>query len=803
MKSKGAMGQRVFMWLASVVGLCGRPAAVLLIVMLGLSSAASAQSCTGLCLQQVTCPGGGTTSISGTVYAPNGTDPLPNVTVYIPNAAVDSFIPGVSCPVVGQPPSGSPLVGTTTAVDGSFTLTNVPVGSNIPLVIVSGRWRRQLVVPGTVACASTVLPSSFASMPQNQSQGDIPKIAIATGSVDQVECVLRKVGIDNAEFTNPNGSGRINLYSGSGSPGARIDPTTPSETVLMGNAAILNSYDVLMLPCEGSTYPNAKTATQYANLIQFANAGGRVYSSHFSYQWMYQNGAFAGVANWTGSSSTLPDGIATVDVSFAEGQTLAQWLQLVGASTIQGQIAISTIKHDFNGVIAPTQSWLTLNDTAAKNPVMQFVFDAPVGVTTNQCGRVLFNEYHVENPTVSPANKAFPTECSAAAMTPQEKLLEYSLFELTNDGGQPSLTPTSQDFGTEPVGFTTAAQIFTWTNNSSFTSSVTSASASGDFSVASSNCTSVNGGASCQINVVFKPTVVGARAGTLTVGSSGNTLTASLTGTGIPDLKFSSSTLDFGSVDVGASSTKLLTVTNNASGSVPVPPLVTSDDYAVTTTCGSTLAALSTCTINVIFTPTATGPRSGTLTVNSADPAYAGVATVLSGNGVDFSITVSPTSGDVIAGYVTNTSVTVTPIAGFAAPIVLSCTTTAAASACPPPIASFTPSAAVTEAVTITTISKYTVVGYGGLGGNAFLSLLAIGSGWLLWRKRRSAGTLVKSSLSVLLLAAISLWTMGCSGKLPDLNTPYTAPGTYTYTLTATDGTLTHSATFTLTVTAR
>jgi len=34
-------------------------------------------------------------------------------------------------------------------------------------------------------------------------------------------------------------------------------------------------------------------------------------------------------------------------------------------------------------------------------PVMQFVFDtpiAPAGQTINQCGRVLYNEYHVENP---------------------------------------------------------------------------------------------------------------------------------------------------------------------------------------------------------------------------------------------------------------------------------------------------------------------------------------------------------------------------------------------------------------------
>src|SRR5882757_6711979 len=112
----------------------------LLALIPGLCVSLRAQTaCTGLCQQQVSCPAGQTTSITGVVYAPNGTDPLPNVTVYIPNAPVSAFTPGVSCPVVGQAPSGSPLVGTTTGVDGSFTLVNVPVGSNIPLVIQAGR----------------------------------------------------------------------------------------------------------------------------------------------------------------------------------------------------------------------------------------------------------------------------------------------------------------------------------------------------------------------------------------------------------------------------------------------------------------------------------------------------------------------------------------------------------------------------------------------------------------------------------------------------------------------------------------
>ena len=210
-------------------------------LILGLTLQAFGQTtspaCTGLCLQQVSCAGGKTTTISGTVYAPNGVDPLPNVTVYIPNAPVDAFTPTVSCPVAGQAPSGSPLVGTTTNADGTFTLVNAPVGSNIPLVVVSGRWRRQVVIPGTVACADTPFP---VNMPRNKAEGDIPRIAIATGSQDSVECVLRKVGLAESEFTNPLDPGRIHLYSGSFSPGARIDATTPSENVLMGNLSVLN-----------------------------------------------------------------------------------------------------------------------------------------------------------------------------------------------------------------------------------------------------------------------------------------------------------------------------------------------------------------------------------------------------------------------------------------------------------------------------------------------------------------------------------------------------------------------------------
>jgi hypothetical protein len=771
------------------------------------AAAAAQSSCTGLCLQQVSCANNGTTSITGTVFAPNGTDPLPNVTVYIPNAPVDAFPPGVSCPVVGAPPSGSPLVGTVTDDKGNFELDDVPVGANIPLVIVSGRWRRQLVVPTTTACTNTAADPTTTVMPSDHTQGDIPRIAVATGSVDQVECILRKMGIKDSEFTDPSASGRINFFGGgtaSGS-GAVISSQTPTQASLMGGTgAALNQYDVLMLPCEGGQY--TKPAQELANLINFANAGGRVYSSHFSYTWMYQNSPFNSVVNWAVGQAQPPDGEASVNTGFTAGLTLSNWLQEVGASTTPGQIAINTLRHDFNGVNPPTQNWLTLDTTG--NPVMQFVFDTPIppaGQKVNQCGRVLYNEYHVEAGSSGPS-QTFPQECtSGSGMNAQEKLLEFMLFELTDEGGQPSLAPLAQDFGSQAIGFTAAPVTFTWTNNSSFATSIKSVTATGDFNVVSNNCGAIAGGAGCQIVVGFTPTALGARTGTLSVVSGPSTVTASLTGIGTPGYSLSGNSLTFGNLDVGASAKQTLTLTSLASGPLPVPPLTATGQYTVSTSaCGTTMAAGASCPITVTFLPTTTGPQNATVGVNSTSLLYNGLTASLTGTGVDFTIALNPTSGSVIAGDGVTATGTITPIAGFNAALTVTCNIGGAVAAnCGPSSGSITPTApASTFTITMSTTSQYVIIGYG-LGGGGWLWLVALLSGGMLWLARRRAGIVVRGSLMLLMLAAASTSLSGCSGKLPAKNTAYTGPGSYTITVSATDGFLVHSATYKLTVAAK
>lgn len=744
---------------------------------------AQTQTCTGLCLKQVSCSSGGTTTISGTVYAPNGTDPLPNVLVFIPNAPVAAFKQGIECLAPGTPPSGSPLVGSTTASDGSFKLVNVPVGTDIPLVIQSGRWRRQLVVPATTACSDT---SFSPRMPKNQSEGDIPQIAVATGSADSVECVLRKVGIDDAEFTNPFATGRIHLYAGTQNAGAKVDANTPSQSTLMDDATQLAKYDLLMLPCQG-TAAGQTTTTRLSNLLNYANAGGRVYASHYSYGWFYQNGSFSTVATWPATQPAAGgSGTATINTNFGSGQTLSDWLQFVGATTTAGQVNLSQVVQGVTSVNAPTQSWITLNGST--NPIMQFTWNAPVN-SANQCGRVLFNEYHVESN--SGQNRLYPAECSTAAMTSQEKLLEYSLFDLTNSGGAPTLSPTSLDFGSVPVGFQSAAQTLTWTNNSIFPATVLSATPTSDFAVTTNTCKDVASGSSCQIGVVFKPTQLGTISGTLTVVSNANTLTANLTGKGISSISVSSSSLGFPNTDVGATSYQNLLVTNVAPGGIGIVLNVTGD-YAATSNCPASLGPGASCTVRIGFTPTTTGSRPGTLTVN-------GNFVALVGTGVDFSVAINPGSGTVLAGIGLTTNVSILPISGFSSTVTVSCTTDAPASTCALATQNLVPSPNAQETMTITTTSHYKVVGYQGFSKGYLLWASIAAGGLLLLTRVRVRG--MRTVLMLFVLMAASGLITGCSGKLPAENATYTPAGTYSYTVTATDGFLKHSATYQLTVT--
>ncbi|HEX7666396.1 MAG TPA: carboxypeptidase regulatory-like domain-containing protein, partial [Polyangiaceae bacterium] len=204
------------------------------------------------------CSNSGT--VTGTVYAPNGTLPLYNVIVYTPSSALAPFTEGVSCDKCGTV-SGNPLASTVTDATGKFTL-QVPPGDNVPLVMQVGKWRRQVAIPHVDVGCSTPLALTDANLtrlPKNHTEGDIPHIAVTTGGCDGIACVLPKMGIDAAEFGNQSeySSKRVIMYQGSGP--AAVSGITKANN-LWGVPAELAKYDVAIFSCECDEHNETKPA---------------------------------------------------------------------------------------------------------------------------------------------------------------------------------------------------------------------------------------------------------------------------------------------------------------------------------------------------------------------------------------------------------------------------------------------------------------------------------------------------------------------------------------------------------------
>jgi hypothetical protein len=414
--------------------------------------------CTGLCLQQMQCDGGTTTTVTGTVRAGASAwtgltpDPVPNVLVYVRNAPLQPFNQTLQCRSCDADVSGSPLVSTYTKFDGTFTLTNVPVGSAIPFVIQLGRWRRQFTF-NVPACTTTSIGTL--NMPRNQSEGNIPFTAISTGDVDPLECVLLKMGIDQAEFTADSGTGRVQIYGGgplnggSGPGSTAPGGTTRQEASLLDTGGTFMNYDQIMLPCWGAPY--TKTANELANLVTYSDSGGHFFATHYSYSWLVNNGEFNNVANWNPDYNNPGIVTWTLNVSTqvppANPGLFAEWLNFIGALSNSGptvpanpQVAITNPRHDADGVANGSVDWIDGTDPQHNNSLVEhFTFNTPVGATS-LCGHDIFSDFHVASianggpacpPTCNTNGQVFPNECTTD-FSPQEKILEYMIWDLAS-----------------------------------------------------------------------------------------------------------------------------------------------------------------------------------------------------------------------------------------------------------------------------------------------------------------------------------------------------------------------------------
>ncbi len=208
-----------------------------------------------------------------------------------------------------------------------------------------------------------------------------------------------------------------------------------------------------------------------------------------------------------------------------------------------------------------------------------------------------------------------------------------------NGSPKVTLNPGSLTFASQSVGTTSATQNITLSNSGSGTLTISALSITGanagDFG-GSTNCSSsLAAGSSCTISIFFKPAATGTRSATLTVtdNAAGSPQSVSLTGTGgnsgggggggngTPTAVLSTDALNFGSQPLRTlSQPQQFTLTNTGTGTLSSISIsivgANPGDFRGSTNCGTSLAANSSCIVQVSFAPTATGSRSAAISIS-------------------------------------------------------------------------------------------------------------------------------------------------------------------------------------------
>jgi hypothetical protein len=212
-------------------------------------------------------------------------------------------------------------------------------------------------------------------------------------------------------------------------------------------------YDIVMLSCEGHETDSMNQQV----LFDYAAAGGRAFASHFHYAW-FDSGPFgsANLATWIPGSNSIGDINASVvttlwnGMPFARGQALHDWLVNVNALT-NDLLPISAAKDNATVTMAntPSQPWI-VQDSQPTKP-QDFTFDTPLGVSPDkQCGRIAYSDMHVGAASGDYGgfgNKITPSGCATGDLSPQEKALEFILFDLSScvtPNNMPQQPPGSQ-----------------------------------------------------------------------------------------------------------------------------------------------------------------------------------------------------------------------------------------------------------------------------------------------------------------------------------------------------------------------
>jgi hypothetical protein len=356
-----------------------------------------------------------------------------------------------------------------------------------------------------------------------------------------------------------------------------------------------------------------------------------------------------GAATATLTAATSTPGVASVSATLSGTGLSPPALMVSPTSLNMGSVligdssALFSVQVTNTGQVAMSQPAFAVSGISGAQ-LADFALSAPTDIPP--CTGPL-NPAAVCNIQITFSPSAPGVEGATLTVTASNATPSTATVSLTGSGTSPIFlqsSVTSLNFPSTPVGTTASPLTLTVSNLSGQVGNNLALALTGPYSLvpALTTCAAkLPATSSCVVGVSFTATASGNQPGSLTATVSNLgvlPLVVPLNGTGLAvgGIAPSPSQLTFGSVAVKtASPVQTVTVTNSGAAALTgVVISVTGDFNLVANQCPATLQAAASCTTGVEFTPSITGIRSGTLTVNTNSAGVPPAAVPLIGNGI-------------------------------------------------------------------------------------------------------------------------------------------------------------------------
>ena len=551
-----------------------------------------------------------------------------------------------------------------------------PRNAMLSLHVSASTTSASLTGTGTLPGNLAVSPSThaFADVVLGTASTEVDTITITnTGTVASGSLAVQATGSDPGQFTKATDTCTGQTLAGGATCtlGIKFAPTTAGAksagftvlgtpggsvtSVVTGTAIAQAQLAVIPTALDFGSVVQGATSTNAT--VNVANAGGSATGTITAALSGTNASAFAiATSNCTTlaaqaactlvlryTPSALGAQTATLTISGTPGGTVTS--TLTGTGVLSGQLTINPTTQAFANTLvgqATGATTFTVTNTAGTS----------AGPLSVQITGANAGEFHVGSTTcagnvIAPAGTctigvAFaPTSVgtkAASLLVTGGGTISASLSGNGLPGPALAISPSSKDFGSVGLGLTSAGQTFTITNVGGAPTTVPAVALGGtnpgEFAQTTDCTTALAPLATCSVNVTFKPTTAALDSALLTVAAAtGGSVSASLFGQGQnpAQLAVLPSSLTFTATVGDVSPVQTFLVRND--GSVTTGPITIAistggtggAQFTQTSTC-TTLLAGGTCTVSVMFAPTAPGNPTATATVSATPGGSATVA---------------------------------------------------------------------------------------------------------------------------------------------------------------------------------